>query len=118
MSMYFKVGDQYAWDVSKRIGRLFESQTRALETLVGQKSGMADFANDECEIDPDLYAAFVDRLITFHDSQNNVGKSLVRGYLAPALVLFERGGLTISSLATSDVDWTAAARAIELSMPQ
>lgn len=117
MSMFFKIGSEYVWDVSKRIGHLFERQAQAFEALTGSKSGLAEFAMDECEIDPDEFADFLDGLISYHDSANNVGKSLLRGFIGPALVLAQRGGLTIPSMATSDVDWSSVIREIERSMP-
>ncbi|MFE3182747.1 DUF6086 family protein [Streptomyces violascens] len=120
MSCYFQVADDEVWNPSNAVAQLFLSEAVSLARLIGTASGLGEITEDECEIDPDQFAAFVDALISTYQSTNNtVLRSLLRGFIPVALALVERTGKKTPSMQPEYADaWAREAEVLSHSMPR
>ncbi|MGA4837982.1 DUF6086 family protein [Streptomyces sp. G45] len=100
MSQYFDLGDETLWNPSSGAARLFLRQVRVFEAELGLPSGFGPMEEDECRIDADAFAAFVDALLArHHRTHHAVVLALSEGFVATVLALAERAGV--------EVDWAA-----------
>ncbi|MBT2387499.1 DUF6086 family protein [Streptomyces sp. ISL-11] len=92
MSQYFQVGDRVLWSPANRVAELFYSQAEALVPAAGVPHGIGPKHNDEYDIDPVAFAAFVQRLVERYEHHGHlVLRTLIHGFVATALVLAEWG---------------------------
>lgn len=103
MSQYFNVGDQVLWNPSNGVAALFMRTAEALAPETGLPTGLGPMENDDCEVDPAAFAAFVSALIARYEHSNHrILHALMEGFIATALVLVDRSG---SELPASDAGW-------------
>ncbi|MEV7887898.1 DUF6086 family protein [Streptomyces sp. NPDC002817] len=96
MSQYFDVGDETLWNPSDGAARLFLRHVRLYEEELGVSSGFGPMENDECEIDPAVFGAFVDALLERHDrTRHAVVDALSEGFVATVLVLAGRARIEV-----------------------
>lgn len=90
-----------------------------LSSLVEQGSGLGPIVEDECEIEFSKFVDFVDGLVkTYQDSNNRALRSLIGGFIPVAMVLVERGGGVLQSIASEYADmWAEVREAHARSMP-
>ncbi|WP_037605976.1 DUF6086 family protein [Streptacidiphilus rugosus] len=94
MSQYFELGGQTLWNPSNGVARMFLRQVAVFETELGLPSGIGEMRDDECQIDPAAYAAFVDSLLARHvRTTHAVLIALSEGFVTTVLVLAERAGI-------------------------
>lgn len=63
MSQYFRAGEVVLWNPSNRVAELFVRGVGTVAPLVTVPPGIASGRPDEHEVDPDVFAAFVDALV-------------------------------------------------------
>ncbi|MFE9457195.1 DUF6086 family protein [Streptomyces californicus] len=98
MSQYFDVGDETLWNPSNGASRMFQRQVAVFEAELDLPSGIGPMENDECQICPDAFEAFVNALLAKHRRTSHaIWLALSEGFTATVLVLAERAGI--------DVDW-------------
>ncbi|MFE9055734.1 hypothetical protein CJI59_08255 [Streptomyces sp. Alain-F2R5] len=103
MSQYFDMGDETLWNPSNGAARLFLRHVALYEAELGVPSGIGEMVNDECQVDPGAYEAFVNRLLEWHhDTAHAVIHGLSRGFVATALALAHRAGIEVGSPDTAD----------------
>lgn len=101
MSQYFEAAGTTLWNPSNGVASLFLRTADAVAPLVELPTGISPGRADEHEVDPDTFAALVDALVTRYLSSNHpVLRSLLEGFLGPALVLAERAGHAVTALDT------------------
>ncbi|WP_310725944.1 DUF6086 family protein [Streptomyces sp. N2A] len=104
MSQYYDLDDQTLWNPSNGVSRLFMSQVGVYQAELGMPSGIGAMQADECQIDPIVFKAFVDALLTWHRRTSHaVMVALSEGFIATVLVLAERAGI--------EVNWQSAGSA-------
>ncbi|WP_030898999.1 DUF6086 family protein [Streptomyces sp. NRRL F-5126] len=97
MSQYYDVGDQTLWNPSNSASRLFMTQVTAHQAEVGLPSGIGPMEADECQIDPVVFAAFVNALLAWHGRTGHaVMVALSEGFVATTLVLAERANIEVN----------------------
>lgn len=120
MSCYFQVGDHEVWNPSNSLARAFLGQADALSRLVREDTGLGEIVEDECEIDPVAFPAFVDALVkAYQDSNNEALRALLKGFVSVALVLVDRMEVEVVSIRPEYADmWAAEREAQATSMPR
>ncbi|WP_243709371.1 DUF6086 family protein [Micromonospora sp. 15K316] len=100
MSQYFQVGELVLWNPSHTVAQLFARMTEAMVPVAGCPSGVGpDIGRDEYEVDPDIFAAFVDALTMRYLSTNHpILTAMLEGYLPAALVMVRRSGRDLPAL--------------------
>jgi hypothetical protein len=100
VSQYFRVGDLVLWNPSTAVAQLFARMTEAMVPVAGCPSGVGpDSGQDEYEIDPEAFAAFVDALtVRYLSTSHPVLTAMLAGYLPAAMVLVERSGRAVPAL--------------------
>ncbi|WP_432144723.1 DUF6086 family protein [Streptomyces sp. bgisy084] len=97
MSQYYDLGDQTLWNPSNGASRLFMSQVSVYQAELGLPSGIGPMQADECQIDPVVFKAFVDDLLTWHRRTSHaVMAALAEGFVATVLVLAGRAGIEVN----------------------
>jgi hypothetical protein len=100
VSQYFQDGDDVLWNPATRVAQLFTDTAEALARLVERPTGLGPMAEDECQVDVPVFAAFVDELVRrYARSNHSVLKSLMDGFTGTAIVLVERAGADVPALA-------------------
>lgn len=100
VSQYFEAGDLVLWNPATRVAQVFARVAEALVPLAGVPSGIGPEQSDEYKIDAAGLSAFVDALVVQYEmSSHPVMRSMLDGFLSTAIVLVERAGGTVSSLA-------------------
>lgn len=120
MSCYFQVGDDDVWNPSNSLARAFLGQADVLARLVGKDTGLGEVIEDECEIDPAVFPAFVDTLVkAYQDSNNEALRALLKGFVSVALVLVDRMGAEALSIRPEYADmWATESETQARSMPR
>ncbi|MEV6195645.1 DUF6086 family protein [Streptomyces sp. NPDC051920] len=100
MSMYFELDDETLWNPSNGAGRLFMRQLEVFEAEVGLPSriGQGRYWGDPdtLEVDPVLYARFVNGLVAQHRrTGHQVVLALSEGFVATAVALAWRAGIEV-----------------------
>lgn len=96
MSQYFDVGDETLWNPSNGASGMFRRQVAVFEAELGLPSGIGPMENDECQVAPVAFGAFVDALLAWHrGTSHGVVSALSEGFTATVLVLAERAGITV-----------------------
>jgi hypothetical protein len=100
VSQYFQVGDLVLWNPSNTVAQLFARMTEAMVPVAGCPSGVGpDIGQDEYQIDPDTFAAFVDALTIRYLSTNHpILTAMLEGYLPAAVVMVQRSGRDVPAL--------------------
>ncbi|MEU8663704.1 DUF6086 family protein [Actinoplanes philippinensis] len=101
MSQYFKdvTTRVTLWNPATRVAQMFFRMTEALEPYAERPCGVVDLGYDEYAVDPEVFAAFVDKLAGRYLASNHpILKSMIAGYLPPAVVMVERSGRTLGAL--------------------
>jgi hypothetical protein len=100
VSQYFQVGDLVLWNPSTTVARLFAHMTEAMVPVAECPSGVGpDTGQDEYEIDPDVFAAFVEALTARYLATNHpILTAMLAGYLPAALVMVQRSGRDVPAL--------------------
>jgi uncharacterized protein DUF6086 len=100
VSQNFKVGDLVLWNPSNTVAQLFARMTEAMVPVAACASGVGpDIGRDEYEIEPDIFAAFVDALTARYLSTNHpILTAMLEGYLPAALVMVQRSGRDVPAL--------------------
>lgn len=92
MSQYFDMGNETLWNPSSGASRMFQRQVAVFEAELDLPSGIGPMENDECQVSPDTFEAFVNALLTKHRSASHfVWLALAEGFTVTVLVLAERG---------------------------
>ncbi|HEY8372660.1 MAG TPA: DUF6086 family protein [Pseudonocardiaceae bacterium] len=96
MSYIFDVEDQTVWSPALRVGQLFTITAEGLAGILGCRTGLVPVANDMSEVDLQLFEPFAHRVFDEYCATHNVVyRELLRGVLAPALVMLQRAGCFI-----------------------
>ncbi|MCX4963218.1 DUF6086 family protein [Streptomyces virginiae] len=96
MSQYFDMGDVTLWNPSNGASRMFRRQVAVFEAELGLGSGIGPMENDECQVDPIAFAAFVDALLVQHRRTSHaIVLALSEGFTATVVVLAERAGIRV-----------------------
>lgn len=96
MSQYFDMGDETLWNPSNGAARMFQRQVASFEAELELSSGIGPMENDECQIDPITFEAFVDALLAQHRRTSHASvPALCEGFTATVLVLAERAGIRV-----------------------
>jgi hypothetical protein len=100
VSQYFQVGDLVLWNPSNTVAQLFARMTEAMVPVAECPSGVgSDIGRDEYEIDPDIFAVFVDALTKRYLATNHpILTAMLEGYLPAALVMVKRSGRDVPAL--------------------
>ncbi len=103
MSQFFLARDQVLWNPASAVAALFLRSAQALEPEVRLPSGLGPMQEDECHIDLESFAAFIEALvIRFERSNHTVQRSLMEGFIATSLVLIDRAGVAAPATAPPD----------------
>ncbi|MBL1103693.1 hypothetical protein JK361_03590 [Streptomyces sp. 5-8] len=98
MSQYFEIGDETLWNPSNGAARLFLRQVEVFEAELELPSGLGPMRNDECKIEPAVFAVFVHALLARHRrTGHTVVLALSEGFVATVVALAQRAGI--------DIDW-------------
>ncbi|MFJ8623168.1 DUF6086 family protein [Kitasatospora sp. NPDC093550] len=94
MSQYYEMAGRTLWNPSNGASRLFLRQVADFEAELGQTSGIGPMVDDESEIDPAVFGAFVRALAAWHGRtcHHGVLRALSEGFVATTLALAERAG--------------------------
>ncbi|TMR89706.1 DUF6086 family protein [Nonomuraea basaltis] len=93
MSQYFQIEDNVLWNPATGVSRVFVRTAESLSLLVDLPSGLGPMCADECEIDIEAFALFIDTLASRYARSNHVIlRSLMEGFIATGMALVERGG--------------------------
>jgi hypothetical protein len=96
VSQYFVVGDETLWNPANGVSRMFRRQVEVFEAEWELASGIGPMENDECQISPTTFEAFVNALLTRHlRTSHPIMLALSEGFTATTLVLAERAGITL-----------------------
>ncbi|MGW3769590.1 DUF6086 family protein [Actinomadura verrucosospora] len=103
MSQFFQIGERVLWNPATGVAQVFLRAAESFATLTDLPTGLGPMEADECEIDIDVFSAFVDTLIDRYTRSNHVIlRSLMQGFTATAIVLVTRGGGHLPALQSSD----------------
>ncbi|MEV5575979.1 DUF6086 family protein [Spirillospora sp. NPDC052269] len=103
MSQYFQIDERVLWNPATGVAQVFLRAAESFSTLTRLPSGLGPMQADECEIDLEVFSAFVDALVRRYMRSNHVVlRSLMEGFLATAIVLVDRGGGQLPALKSSD----------------
>ncbi|WP_225826302.1 DUF6086 family protein [Streptomyces naphthomycinicus] len=98
MSQYFEIGDETLWNPSNGAARLFLRQVEVFEAELELPSGLGPMRNDECKIEPAVFAEFVHALLARHRrTGHTIVLALSEGFVGTVVVLAQRAGI--------DIDW-------------
>jgi hypothetical protein len=82
-----------------RVAELFFRMTEALVPLADRPCGVVDLGIDEYSVDPEVFAGFVDALVTKYLASNHtILKAMLAGYLPAAMVMVDRSGRSVAAL--------------------
>ncbi|MEU9844057.1 DUF6086 family protein [Actinomadura sp. NPDC048032] len=103
MSQFFQIGERVLWNPATGVAQVFLRAAESFAALTDLPTGLGPMDADECEIDIDVFSAFVDTLIDRYTRSNHVIlRSLMQGFTATAIVLVTRGGGHLPALQSSD----------------
>ncbi|MFI2712752.1 DUF6086 family protein [Micromonospora sp. NPDC018662] len=119
MSYPFQTAERPVWDPALRVGRVYLGQAQAVAEVMEVASGLAPHRNGSCDLDPEVFAVFVDHLLRFYNAGRHPTLSqLLRGVLLVSLVLLKRAGGPPPPAGNEVIDaLVAEATALELTMP-
>jgi hypothetical protein len=87
------------WNPATRVAELFFRMTEAMVPVASRPCGVADLQTDEYAVDPEVFTAFVDALVTQYLASNHkIFKAMLAGYLPQALVMVQRSGQTAAAM--------------------
>ncbi len=93
MSQYYQVGDHVLWNPSNGVSALFLRSAQALAPEAGLPTGLGPMRDDECQIELEVFTAFVSALVHRYERSNHaILHALMEGFIATALVLVQRAG--------------------------
>lgn len=96
MSQYYGLGEVTLWNPSNGASRLFLRQAALFEEEVGLPSGIGPMRDDEAQISPEVFRAFVHALLAWRRRTHHaVMSALSDGFLATVLVLADRAGIVV-----------------------
>ncbi|MFE9435402.1 DUF6086 family protein [Streptomyces sp. NPDC006640] len=96
MSQYFDIGDETLWNPSNGTSRMFQRQVAVFEAELELPSGIGPMENDECQISPETFEAFVNALLARHRRTSHaIWLALSEGFTATVLVLAERAAVNV-----------------------
>jgi len=99
VSQYYELGEVTLWNPSNGASRLFLRQAELFEEEVGQSSGIGPMQNDQAQISPEEFEAFVHALLAWRRRTHHaVVAALSDGFLATVLVLADRAGIVVDRL--------------------
>jgi hypothetical protein len=101
VSQYFDdaTTGEMLWNPATRVAQLFFRMTEAMVPVVDRPCGVVDLQIDEYAVDPEVFTAFVDALVTQYLASNHpIFKGMLAGYLPQAVVMVERSGRTVAAL--------------------
>jgi hypothetical protein len=118
MSCFVSLGDQDVWNPSNAVARIFLGQSKILEDVFNEDSGVGCLEEDEVQIDTSLFVNFVYRLVCEYDRSNNSAlQGLIEGFLSISLVLLNRAQHPLSQFAESAEYWQNRVSHFARSMP-
>ncbi|NWF27367.1 hypothetical protein HW130_13980 [Streptomyces sp. PKU-EA00015] len=96
MSQYFDLGDETLWNPSNGASRMFQRQVAVFESELELPSGIGPMENDECQIHPATYKAFVKALLAQHRRTSHaIVLARSEDFIAKVPVLAERAGIGV-----------------------
>jgi hypothetical protein len=100
MSQCFRAGDTVLWNPSNGVAQLFLRNVEAVAPLVDIPTGLGPARADEYEIDVATFTTFVGALVRrYRSSTHPILRSLIEAVTAVGIVLVDRAGGTVPSLA-------------------
>ncbi|MFF8191786.1 DUF6086 family protein [Streptomyces bobili] len=113
MSQYYEVGGETVWNPSTGVSQVFLGYVRVHEERLRMPSGFGPMRNDECEIDPAAFEAYLQALVDWYDrTSHSVLAALTEGFIATLLAVAHRTGIEVRP--PEGHGW--AARALALSV--
>lgn len=101
MSQYFRIDGTDVWNPSNGPGTLFTHLAEAYVPLAGRPSGIGVTPGDPDDhpVDGAVFAAYLDALVAeYRATSHPIERALLEGFVATAVVLARRGGLTVPAL--------------------
>jgi hypothetical protein len=94
MSYSFQTaGGEPVWDPALRVGRLYLGEAEVVAGLIEVPSGLTPRRDGTCDIDPEVFATFVEHAWRFYaEGRHAVLAQLLRGVLVVSFVLLKRSG--------------------------
>ncbi|OLE28301.1 MAG: hypothetical protein AUG44_07765 [Actinobacteria bacterium 13_1_20CM_3_71_11] len=93
MSHDFEVAGDTVWSPARRAGLVYAGFARVVGDVLGQETGLTPTPEDVTQIDPDVFAGFVDGLLDMYSRSNH---QILHAHLTPvievSLVILERAG--------------------------
>ncbi|MFI6008173.1 DUF6086 family protein [Streptomyces sp. NPDC051243] len=97
MSYPFEHDDETLWDAGYHSGQLYASLAQGAAGFLDVPSGLTPTPQGGCDVDGEMFQAFVERLYGLYASTTNeVLRGLAQGLLVTSLVLLDRAGGTIT----------------------
>ncbi|GAA2093099.1 DUF6086 family protein [Kitasatospora saccharophila] len=96
MSQYYELNGKTVWNPSMGASGLFLRQVEVFEEVLGLPSGILPMENDETDIDPAAFDAFLHALLTrYRATAHDIIRTLSEGFTATALALALKAGLDV-----------------------
>lgn len=93
MSYPFKTAGVIVWDPALRVGQLYLGQAEVVAGLTEVPSGLVPRRDGSCDLDPEAFASFVEKLWRFYNGGRHPSLGqLLHGVLVVSLVLLKRAG--------------------------
>jgi len=93
MSYSFNSEGVIVWDPALRVGRLFLGQAQGAAKLLTVPSGLTDRIDGTCDVDPEVFAAFVTEMRAWYlKSNHEVLIPLLHGVLTVSMALLAKLG--------------------------
>jgi hypothetical protein len=87
------------WNPATRVAQLFFRMTEALVPVADRPCGVVDVQIDEYAVEPEVFAVFVDALVSHYLASNHpIFKAMLAGYLPQAMVVVEHSGRAVAAL--------------------
>ena len=97
MSYPFEHDDETLWDAGYHSGQLYASLAQGAAGFLDVPSGLTPTPEGGCDVDREMFQAFVERLYGLYASTSNeVLQGLAHSLLVTSLVLLDRAGGTIA----------------------
>ena len=103
MSQYFDdaATGETLWNPANTVAQLFFRMAEALVPVAGNPCGVVDLGTDEYSVEPEVFTAFVNTLVTEYLASNHpIFKAMLGGWLPQAMVMVQRSGRTAATLSS------------------
>ncbi|MCZ0980312.1 DUF6086 family protein [Streptomyces diastatochromogenes] len=119
MSCFFLCDNQDVWNPSNTVARLFVSTAEEIQHEFSLPTGLSRIMDDECEVDGEVFSAFISSLLVRYDRSNNLPlRGLLEGVISIGLVLLDRAGRPVGDLQNLSEFWQERRDDFAQSMPR